>query len=72
MNVVGQVAAAAAEHGHGNVQLETLIYGVIAFAIFSLLALVTLSYKNVSNRHAAKAEAWAKRNGAEHGAETGH
>ena len=68
MNFVAQVAAVAAEtEHHGNVALETLIFGVIAAIGFAALGLVTLSYKNVANRHAAKAEAWAARSGHEAG-----
>ena len=69
MNVVSQIAviAAEAEH-HGNVALETLIFGIIAAVIFTALAVVTLSYKNVANRHTHKAEAWAARNGHQTGA----
>lgn len=53
------LAAGEAEH-HGNVQAETFIFGVLAFVLFLLLALVTLSYRNVANRHSHKAEAYAK------------
>lgn len=53
------LAAEEAEH-HGNVALETLWYGVVAIVVFAALALVTLSYRNVANRHAHKAEAYAK------------
>ncbi|WP_341934156.1 hypothetical protein MRBLWO14_003297 [Microbacterium sp. LWO14-1.2] len=72
MNLVAQIAMAAAqtEH-HGNVALETIIFGVIAAIVFAFLALVTLSYKNVANRHSAKAEAWAARHGKD-GHEAGH
>ncbi len=71
MNFIAQAAVSAAEAGHHeNVMLETLIFGGIAAVGFGALALVTLSYKNVANRHAAKAEAWAARNG--HGAGHGH
>jgi uncharacterized membrane protein YccC len=52
-------AAEEAEH-HGNVQLETLWYGVVAIVVFAALGLVTASYRNVANRHSAKAEAYAK------------
>lgn len=52
-------AAEESEH-HGNVALETVGYGIIAISIFAALALVTLSYRNVANRHAQKAEAYAK------------
>jgi len=53
------LAAEGAEH-HGNVQAETFIYGAIAFGHFIALGLVTLSYRNVANRHSQKAEAYAK------------
>lgn len=74
MNLVAQIAMAAAEtEHHGNVALETLIYGVIAAIVFLLLALVTFSYRNVANRHSAKAEAWAAKHGQDgHGAGHGH
>ena len=53
------LAAEEAEH-HGNVALETVGYGIVAVIVFAALALVTLSYRNVANRHAHKAEAYAK------------
>jgi len=64
MNLVAQIAMAAAEaEHHGNVAAETLIFGLIAAGVFALLALVTLSYRNVANRHSAKAEAYAEKHG---------
>ncbi|MFD5225737.1 hypothetical protein ACFWHT_08975 [Microbacterium sp. NPDC058342] len=66
MNLVAQVALAAAEtEHHGNVAADTLIYGVLAALAFGLLAVVTLSYRNVANRHSAKAEAFAEKHGKE-------
>lgn len=53
------LAAEEAEH-HGNVALETVWYGIVAIVVFAGLALVTASYRNVANRHAHKAEAYAK------------
>jgi heme/copper-type cytochrome/quinol oxidase subunit 2 len=53
------IAAEEAEH-HGNVALETVGYGIVAVLVFAALALVTLSYRNVANRHSHKAEAYAK------------
>jgi hypothetical protein len=53
------VLAAEESEAHGNVALETVIFGIIAIATFGALALVTLSYRNVANRHAHKAEAYA-------------
>ena len=52
------LAAEESEH-HGNVALETVIFGIVALATFGALALVTLSYRNVANRHAHKADAYA-------------
>jgi len=74
MNLVAQIAMAAAEtEHHGNVAMETLIFGVIAAGLFALLGLVTFSYRNVANRHSAKAEAWAEKHGKDgHGAGHGH
>jgi len=64
MNLVAQIAMAAAEtEHHGNVAAETVIYGIVAAVIFAVLGLVTLSYRNVANRHAAKAEAYAAKHG---------
>jgi heme/copper-type cytochrome/quinol oxidase subunit 2 len=53
------LAAEEAEH-HGNVALETVWYGIVAIVVFAALALVTLSYRNVANRHSHKAEAYAR------------
>ena len=74
MNLVAQIAMAAAEtEHHGNVALETVIFGIIAAVLFAVLGLVTFSYRHVANRHDAKAEAWAKKHGADtHGAGHGH
>ena len=71
MNLVAQIAMAAAEtEHHGNVALETIIFGLIAAGLFALLGLVTFSYRHVANRHSAKAEAWAAKHGADaHAAE---
>ncbi|GAA1965869.1 hypothetical protein [Microbacterium deminutum] len=52
---------AAAESGtHGNVALETVGYGLTALGIFGTMALVTVSYRNVANRHSRKADAYAE------------
>lgn len=74
MNLVAQIAMAAAEtEHHGNVAMETLIFGLIAAGLFALLGLVTFSYRNVANRHSAKADAWAEKHGKDgHGAGHGH
>ena len=61
MTIASLVALAAAEsESHGNVALETIGYGIVAMVVFAALALVTLSYRNVANRHANKAAAYAQ------------
>jgi hypothetical protein len=79
MTLVTTILAAAEEGHHGNVALETAIFFVIALAIFSALALVVFSYRDVANRHAGKAQAYAQSHGAaiehgtvEHGTVNGH
>ncbi|GAA5154148.1 hypothetical protein GCM10025768_24880 [Microbacterium pseudoresistens] len=74
MNLVAQIAMAAAEaEHHGNVALDTLVFGIIAAVVFFILAMVTFSYRHVANRHTAKAEAWAAAHGKDaHGAGHGH
>jgi hypothetical protein len=44
------------------------MYGLIAIIVFAALAFVAASYRDVANRHRAKAEAYAARHGGgEHG-----
>ncbi|WP_203135249.1 hypothetical protein [Microbacterium sp. JZ31] len=64
------VAAAAETEHEGNVMLMTLPAGLIAAVVFTLLAVVTASYRNVSNRHADPAQVQATEGHSEH--ETGH
>jgi hypothetical protein len=48
--------------------MESFMYGVIALIVFFALGAVTYSYRDVANRHRAKAEAYAARHGGgEHG-----
>ena len=60
MTIATIVALAAETEHHGNVALETVWYGIVAICIFGALAVVTLSYRNVANRHSHKAEAYAR------------
>jgi hypothetical protein len=65
MTIATLIAFAAEEAEHtGNVALETFWYGGVALAVFALLGLVTLSYRNVANRHAPKADAYTRTHGA--------
>lgn len=45
--------------------IPTFMYGVIALIVFFALGAVTYSYRDVANRHRAKAEAYAARHGGE-------
>jgi hypothetical protein len=63
-------AAEEAEHS-GNIMLETVWYPIVAIVVFAFLAIVTLSYRNVSNRHAQKADAYAREHAAD-AERTGH
>jgi len=64
MNLIAHIAMAAAEtEHHGNVAAETFIFGALAALFFALIGIVTLSYRNVANRHSAKAEAYAAKHG---------
>ena len=67
LSSIAAVAEAAEEHG--NPKLHTWPAGLIAAIVFFALAMVTLSYKNVANRHHDKAERYAAEHGTdEHGA----
>ena len=59
---IATIVALAAEESelHGIVALETVGYGIVAICVFAALAIVTLSYRNVANRHSQKAEAYAR------------
>ncbi|SIT73872.1 hypothetical protein [Microbacterium sp. RU33B] len=58
--LVAFAAEEAEHHDTAAIMLETFPYGVVALVAFTLLAFVTLSYRNVANRHAHKGEAYAK------------
>ena len=48
--------------------MEPFLYGLVAIIIFAALAFVAASYRDVANRHRAKAAAYAARHGGgEHG-----
>lgn len=62
-------ALLAAEEGHhvvNELPFPAPLFGVIMFVILLVLALVTFSFRDVANRHAEKAAAYAR----EHGSET--
>ncbi|GGR25283.1 MULTISPECIES: hypothetical protein [Agromyces] len=63
------MAVVFAETVHAReLPVETYVYGLVALIVFFALGIVTYSYRDVANRHRAKAEAYAKRHGgSEHG-----
>ena len=44
-----------------HLPIEAWVYGLIALVVFAALAFVVASYRDVANRHRAKAEAYAAR-----------
>ena len=58
--------AVAAEGGHhvvNELPFPAPLFGVIAFVGFTALAAVTFSFRDVANRHAEKAAAYAREHG---------
>ncbi len=62
------VTAVLAEVEHVQLPMPTWAYGVVALVIFFALAVVLWSFRDVANRHHAKAAAYA----AAHGGAPGH
>lgn len=65
MSVLATLALAAEEGGHvlKELPMPAIMYGVIVFSLFLVLAAVTFSFRDVANRHSAKAEAFAREHG---------
>ncbi|SJN11377.1 hypothetical protein FM113_11790 [Leucobacter sp. 7(1)] len=59
------VAAEAGHHVVNELPFPAPVYGVIAFVVFTALAAVTFSFRDVANRHSQKAEAYAREHGAQ-------
>lgn len=53
-------ALAAAETEHHVGLFDNVGYGIVALVVFLLLGFVTLSFRNVANRHSHKADAYAR------------
>lgn len=70
MSILATIAAASEGAGHvvNELPIPAVLYGVIVFALLSAFAIVTFSFRDVANRHAAKAEAYAR----EHGSDQHH
>jgi len=62
------VTAVLAEAGHVELPLPIWAYPAVAFVLFLALGIVLWSFRDVANRHSAKADAYA----AAHGGVSGH
>lgn len=64
MSVLATIATAA-EEGHliNELWFPAPLFGAIMLALFAALAAVTFSFRDVANRHAEKAEAYAREHG---------
>ncbi|WP_336659263.1 hypothetical protein [Leucobacter sp. USHLN153] len=67
MSLLATIAAAAEEGHHvvNELPMPPVLYGIIVFGIFVVFAGVVFSFRDVANRHAAKAEAYARQHGSE-------
>ncbi|MFV0374247.1 hypothetical protein [Microbacterium sp.] len=72
MTLAAILVTAAAEGEHHVGLFDNIGFGVIALVAFLALALVTVSFRNVANRHSAKAEAYAQTHADELEAGHGH
>lgn len=65
MSTIATIAVAA-EAGHqiNEIWMPAPLFGVVMFVLFTALAIVTFSFRDVANRHAEKAEAYAREHGA--------
>lgn len=63
MNTLGVLAAEA--HVVNELPFPAFTVGIICMAIFTVSALVTFAFRDVANRHAEKAEQYAREHGGE-------
>jgi len=63
------VTAVLAEVEHTQLPVATWVYGLVALIVFAALVFVVWSFRDVANRHSAKANAYAAAHGgaASHG-----
>lgn len=57
------LTAVLAEIEHHALPMPTWLYGVIALVVFAALGFVLWTYRDVANRHNAKADAYAAAHG---------
>lgn len=66
MSDLATIAVAAEEVHHLNeLWMPAPLFGVVMLVLFTALAAVTFSFRDVANRHSEKAEAYAREHGAE-------
>lgn len=65
MSVLANAVLAAEEGGHVVTELpfSPIVYGIIVFALFAVMAGITFAFRDVANRHSEKAEAFAREHG---------
>lgn len=65
MSVFASTIAVAEEAHHvvNELPFPAPVFGAIVLALFVVLGFVTFSFRDVANRHAAKAEAYAREHG---------
>ena len=65
MSLAATIAAASEGAGHvvNELPIPAFFYGAIVFVIFVVCAAVTFSFRDVANRHAEKAAAYAREHG---------
>lgn len=66
MSLLATIAVAAEEGHHivNELPFPAPVFGIIAFTALTACAVVTFSFRDVANRHAEKAEAYAREHGA--------
>lgn len=66
MSVLATIAVAAEEaHQLNELWMPAPLFGVVFFVLMAAIAGVTFSFRDVANRHAEKAEAYAREHGAQ-------
>ncbi|PRI11737.1 hypothetical protein [Leucobacter massiliensis] len=70
MSLLATIAVAAEEGHHvvNELPFPAPLFGLIALVALASLVVLTYSFRDVANRHSAKAEAYAR----EHGGEQQH
>lgn len=65
MSVLATAVTAAEEGGHvlNELVFPAPVFGVIVFALFTVMAGITFAFRDVANRHSEKAEAFAREHG---------